>query len=124
MLRIKRVYDKPEKQDGTRVLVDRIWPRGLSKEEANLDEWMKELAPSSSLRQWYGHQEERWDEFRNEYAKELKQEEKKEKLRQLADWAEHGNVTLLFGAKDLEHNQAVAIARYLKQYYHCPVEPD
>jgi uncharacterized protein YeaO (DUF488 family) len=113
MLRIKRVYDKPGKDDGRRVLVDHLWPRGMTKEAAKIDLWMKEVAPSDALRKSFGHDVEKWPEFQKRYRAELKG--KKELLAELKSIEkEHGTLTLLFGAKDTEHNQAVVLAEVLK----------
>ncbi len=114
MLRIKRVYDKPAKEDGGRVLVDRLWPRGMTKEAAKVDLWMKEIAPSDALRKSFCHDVEKWPEFQNRYRAELKQ--KKDLLAELKKIEkEHRTLTLLFGAKDTEHNQAVVLAEVLKE---------
>jgi len=114
MLRVKRVYDKPEKEDGWRVLVDRLWPRGMTKEVAKIDFWMKEVAPSDALRKSFCHAVNKWSEFQKRYRAELKQ--KKELLSELKKIEkEHGTLTLLFGAKDTEHNQAVVLAEVLKK---------
>ena len=108
MIRVTRVYQTPGKNDGWRVLVDRLWPRGLKKKVARVDEWMKEIAPSNELRKWFGHKPERWPEFQKRYRAELtKKKELLEKLRQLEK--KHGMVTLLFGARDEERNQAVVV---------------
>ena len=108
---VKRVYDEPADDDGYRVLVDRLWPRGLSKQKAHLDEWDKELGPSTELRQWFGHDPARWDEFRRRYDAELADAE--ELWRPLVERARTGRVCLLFGAHDPEHNQAVALREFL-----------
>jgi len=114
MLRIKRVYDKAAKEDGGRVLVDRLWTRGMKKEAAKIDLWMKDAAPSDSLRRSFCHDVEKWPEFQKRYRAELKQ--KKELLAELKKMEkEHGTLTLLFGAKDTEHNQAVVLAEVLKE---------
>jgi len=106
-IQIKRVYDEKSKDDGYRVFVDRLWPRGVSKEDAHFDEWMKELAPSTELRKWFDHKPERFEEFRKRYKKELQeQEEALDKLRELA---KSKKITLLFAAKDTEINNAVVI---------------
>src|SRR5580658_1119787 len=112
MLKIKRIYEPPEKNDGFRVLVDRLWPRGVSKDRAHLDLWLKEIAPSDALRKWFGHDPERWTEFQRRYraelrkltalTKEVKQLEKK-----------HRTITLVYSARDEQHNQAVALLSYL-----------
>ena len=112
-LRLKRVYDKPEKTDGRRVLVDRVWPRGLTKQEAQIDEWLKEIAPSTRLRKWFGHDPARWAEFKRRYAAELK--DRSELVEQLAQIGRMGKVTLLFGAKDVQHNNAVALKEYIEK---------
>ena len=113
MLWIKRIYEPAGKKDGCRILVDRLWPRGLKKEAARVDEWMKEIAPSNALRKWFGHKPERWAEFQKRYRGELVK--KKELLQTLrAMERKHGTVTLLFGAKDEEHNQAVVLRNALK----------
>jgi uncharacterized protein YeaO (DUF488 family) len=109
-VRIKRVYDAPAKEDGERILVDRLWPRGLSKEKAHLDEWMKDIAPSPALRQWFGHKPERWEEFRARYRQEL---EGNPLLDDLSRRAAAGTVTLLYGARDEKRNQAVVLAGIL-----------
>jgi len=112
MIRAKRVYDKPEKEDGRRILVDRMWPRGLSKESAGIDLWLKDLAPSPGLRKWFGHRPERWPEFKSRYAGELEGEEAAPALDELR--AQKGKtVTLLFAARDREHNNALALLEYL-----------
>lgn len=114
MIRLKRVYDPPSPEDGRRVLVDRIWPRGIRKEEAALDEWLKELAPSTDLRKWFGHDPQKWPEFRERYRAELAGEE--ETLARLAGEAKRETVTLLFAAKDEEHNNAVVLREILEEY--------
>ena len=113
MLKAKRIYEAPEKADGFRVLVDRLWPRGVSKERAHLDLWLKDVAPSEALRKWFGHEPKRWAEFAAKYRRELRS--KKEMVRQLKQLeAENGTVTLLYSAHDREHNQAVALCELLK----------
>ncbi len=103
MLKIKRAYEKWTKEDGTRVLVDRIWPRGVTKEEAHVEWWAKELAPSNELRKWFGHDPAKYGEFAKRYRAELKGNELLPKLKALI---EEGDVTLVYSAKDEEHNQA------------------
>ncbi len=111
-LTIKRVYDLPCAEDGQRVLVDRIWPRGLRKEKLADALWLKEIAPSAALRKWFGHRPERWEEFRRRYWAELDaMPETVERLRRLMG---DGHVTLLYSARDTEHNQAVALRAYLQ----------
>ena len=112
MIKIKRVYEKPAKEDGWRVLVDRLWPRGMKKEAAHLDAWMKDLAPSDALRKSFGHEQEKWGEFQKRYRSELaKKRELVAELKKMAK--QHGTLTLLFGAKDEEHNEAVVLANAL-----------
>jgi uncharacterized protein YeaO (DUF488 family) len=110
-IRLKRAYDKPAKADGRRILVDRIWPRGLTKKDARIDEWLKEIAPSTGLRKWFGHDPSRWEEFKKRYFREL--DNKRERVQQLVRESKKRTVTLLFGAKDTEHNNAVALKEYL-----------
>lgn len=112
MLRCKRIYDDESSEDGTRVLVDRLWPRGISKEEAALDAWLKEVSPSDELREWFDHDPEKWDEFRRRYHAEL--DGKDEVVASLREEAEGGTLTLLYAAKDREHNNAVALKTYLE----------
>jgi len=109
---IKRVYDEPKKSDGTRILVDRLWPRGLSKEKASVDVWLKEVAPSNELRKWFSHGAAKWVEFQKRYAEELKANP--EGLAALRAEAKKGPITLLYGAHDEEHNQAVALEKMLQ----------
>lgn len=111
MIRIKRVYEEQAAEDGKRILVDRLWPRGIAKEKARIDEWLKEIAPSDELRQWFGHDPARWDEFRERYRREL--ETKAELLGHLRAVAKGETVTLLFAAKDGEHNNAVVLREML-----------
>ena len=106
-IRIKRVYERPDKHDGRRILVDRLWPRGLTKEKANVDLWLKDIAPSTELRKWFGHDPGRWEEFKKRYLAELKGNS--EQIRLLKQELEKGVVTLVYGAKDEEHNEAVVI---------------
>jgi uncharacterized protein YeaO (DUF488 family) len=106
---IKRVYDQPEPGDGIRILVDRLWPRGLSKERAKVDAWLKEVAPSNDLRKWFGHDPEKFAEFRRRYEAELESEPGQEALARLRDLARRGPVTLVFAAHDSEHNDAVVL---------------
>lgn len=113
MIHTKRVYENPSKEDGFRVLVDRLWPRGLAKEKAHVDLWMKEIAPSDELRKWFHHEEHDWNEFAKRYKAELGG--KKELISELKKLGkEHGTVTLLFGSKDEKQNQAVILANLLK----------
>ncbi len=107
MIKIKRIYEAPEKNDGARVLVDRMWPRGMTKDKAKLDLWLKDIAPSDGLRKWFGHKEERWEEFQKRYLEELKG--KKGPLEQLLALSKKGPVTLLYAAKDEDRNNAVVL---------------
>ncbi len=111
-IQIKRIYDEASKDDGYRVLVDRIWPRGVSKEEAKLDKWMKEIAPSSDLRKWFNHKVERFNEFSKKYNEEL--EKHSELVTELLQKSEKNKLTLLFGAKDTKHNQAIVLKKHLE----------
>lgn len=111
-VRTKRVYDEALPEDGVRVLVDRVWPRGLSKEKVQADKWLKEAAPSTELRKWFGHDPEKWDEFRERYSMEL--DDKPELVEELRETMRSSTVTLLYSAKDTEHNQAVALRDYLQ----------
>ena len=113
MIRLKRAYDEPSKQDGLRILVERLWPRGVSKENAAVDLWLKDLAPSTELRKWFGHDPAKWDEFRKRYWSELG--EKGDLLTLLTHRTTEGNVTFVFAAKDEERNSAVALKEYLEQ---------
>lgn len=110
-LRIKRIYEKPEERDGLRILVDRLWPRGMRKETAKLDIWMKEIAPSHELRSWFEHREDRWEEFRERYFEELKGKE--ELIFKLKELWKNQTVTLLIAATDKERNNAVAVQEFL-----------
>jgi uncharacterized protein YeaO (DUF488 family) len=110
-LRIKRVYERPSPQDGVRILVDRLWPRGLRKDAAALDHWCKDIAPSPELRKWFDHREDRFDEFRDRYRLELKANPSLAEFRRLAG---SGKVTLLYAAHDEKLNHAVVLAEYTK----------
>jgi uncharacterized protein YeaO (DUF488 family) len=112
-VRLKRAYEPPAASDGYRVLVDRLWPRGVRREEARLDEWARELAPSAELRRWFGHDPERFEEFRRRYTEELAGQE--EKLRELRRRAREGALTLVYSARDVEHNDAVVLAEILRR---------
>lgn len=108
---VKRIYEPTAKSDGFRVLVDRLWPRGIAKESAKLDLWLPDLGPSTVLRKWFDHDPTKWDEFRRRYHAELK--EKQEPVAELREWARERTVTLLYSAKDEERNQAVALRSFL-----------
>lgn len=109
---IKRVYDRPGNEDGTRILVDRVWPRGLTREGARIDVWLKDIAPGTELRKWFAHDPTRWEEFRQRYRVELKGHE--EQIAFIRMQLEKGPVTLLYGARDKEHNQAVVLLEIFK----------
>lgn len=108
---VRRVYESAAVEDGYRVLVDRLWPRGLSKERAKVDLWLKEIAPSTELRKWFGHDPEKWDEFKARYRREL--DRQPETVNKLADLVKQHRVTLVYGAKNTENNQAVVLKEYL-----------
>ncbi len=112
---VKRAYQAPSSNDGYRVLVDRVWPRGITKDVLQLDAWLKDVAPSTKLRKWFGHVPEKWDRFKQRYFQELEQEP--EGLATLLEQARDGHVTLVFGAKDEEHNNAVALKEFLEQQH-------
>lgn len=113
-LAVKRVYEPPSPEDGHRVLVDRLWPRGLRKEEARIDSWLRDLAPSDELRRWFGHDPARWPEFQRRYATEL--DGKRSLWEPLLAQARRGRITLLYAARDPDHNNAIALARYLEEH--------
>ena len=114
MIQVKRVYSEPNAQDGSRILVDRVWPRGISKDRAHIVEWRKELAPSTALRKWFGHDPKRWEEFQRRYRAELRRPEQQGRLDELITIARRGPVTLLYSARDEEHNQALALRSVLE----------
>ena len=114
-VRVRRVYEQPSPDDGVRLLVDRLWPRGLSKANARLDEWVKDVAPSDDLRRWYGHDPERFAEFRRRSVADLLEPERAGALARLAEAANRGTVTLLTATKDAEHSQAAVLAEQLTQ---------
>ncbi len=111
---IKRAYDPPSSADGVRILVDRLWPRGVSKESLEMDMWLKDVAPSAELRKWFGHDPERWPEFKRRYIAELKQNAAA--CEAIVAAARKHHVTLLFGAKDLEHNNAVVLRDFIQAH--------
>lgn len=113
MIKCKRAYDDASPDDGTRVLVDRLWPRGVSTEDAALDDWLKEVAPSDELRKWFDHDPKKWDEFCRRYHREL--DENEELVDRIRQEAEDGTLTLVYAAKDREHNNAVALKHYLEK---------
>ena len=110
-MKIKRVYEKTDIEDGTRILVDRLWPRGMTKENASVDLWLKEIAPSTELRKWFGHEPAKWNEFRERYIQELKNNEKQTSM--LKEQLKKGAVTLLYASKVKKHNEAVVIKEFL-----------
>jgi uncharacterized protein YeaO (DUF488 family) len=112
-LTIKRAYEEPSPSDGTRILVDRLWPRGLTKAKAKIDLWLKEVAPSTELRKWFAHDPAKWPEFQARYKDELKQH--KEQFDLLKQKAAHGPVTLIYGARDQEHNEAAVLLKLLQR---------
>ena len=112
-INIKRVYEGPEKSDGKRILVDRLWPRGLTKAEAEVNLWLKDIAPSTTLRKWFGHQPGKWEEFKKRYSAEL--ERNTEQVSLLERELSAGKVTLVYAAKDQEHNGAIVLKEFLEQ---------
>jgi len=115
MIRIKRVYDEPSARDGMRILVDRVWPRGISKERARIVQWRKDLAPSNSLRKWFGHDPAKWAGFRERYRKELTESGEINALRELAKRSRQDAITLIYSAAEEQHNQAVALKEFLDE---------
>jgi uncharacterized protein YeaO (DUF488 family) len=113
VIRLKRAYEKPSKQDGLRILVERLWPRGIRKDQAQIDLWLKDLAPSTELRKWFGHDPAKWDEFQKRYRSEL--EDKGDLLVLLKYRTGEGAVTFVYAAKDEEHNSAVALKEFLEE---------
>ncbi|MFF5245458.1 DUF488 domain-containing protein [Streptosporangium sp. NPDC000095] len=113
-VRVRRIYEEPEAEDGARVLVDRVWPRGLSKEKAHLQEWCKAVAPSTELRKWYGHDPARFEEFRHRYRAELKDPERATVLEHLRELAKRGTVTLLTATRQADISEAVVLADLLR----------
>jgi uncharacterized protein YeaO (DUF488 family) len=113
MINLKRAYEKPSKDDGERILVERLWPRGLTKLQAKIDLWLKDVAPTTELRRWFGHDPKKWDEFRKRYQKELKN--KDEPIKLLKRKAKKGTITLIYAARDEEHNGALVLKRFLQQ---------
>lgn len=112
-LLLKRAYEPTDANDGFRILVDRLWPRGVSKSSAHIDLWLKEVAPSTDLRKWFGHEPSKWKEFRERYFAELRNNS--EALKQITEKAQRGVVTLVYSAKDEKHNQALALKEYLEK---------
>jgi len=110
-MKIKRVYKEPSRDDGMRILVDRLWPRGLTKEKASIDLWLKEVAPSTELRKWFGHDPDKWKEFQKRYRQELR--DNRELVSLLKEKIKKGTVTLVYGAKDEKHNEALVLKEWL-----------
>jgi len=112
-IRLKRAYEEPAAADGTRVLIDRLWPRGVTKAEAAIDHWFRDLAPSTGLRKWFGHDPARWDEFRRRYTAELA--EHRQQINEILRMAARGRVTLVYGARDEKHNDAIVLKDVLAE---------
>lgn len=113
MIKLKRIYEQSSKNDGFRILVDRLWPRGVSKEDAEIDLWLKEIAPGDELRKWYSHDMNRWEQFRESYMEELNNMSGQiDKIKEIEK--EHGTITLLYSAKDESHNNAVVLREFLE----------
>jgi len=112
-IKIKRVYERPEKDDGTRILVDRLWPRGLTKEKANVDIWLKEIAPSTELREWFGHDPQKWKRFRGRYETELRHNG--DLIEMLANKAKKDTITFIYAARDEKHNEARVLKQFLEK---------
>lgn len=113
MIKLKRAYEKPTKDDGERILVERLWPRGVTKAKAKLDLWLKDVAPSAELRKWFGHDPDKWIEFRQRYRKELKQ--KADQIKLLKRKAREGTITLIYAARDEAHNGALVLKQFLQK---------
>lgn len=111
-IRVKRVYEPPQPDDGTRVLVERLWPRGLARPKARIDLWLQEIAPSTALRKWFAHDPARWEAFQHRYEEELARRE--DLVAQLLELASRGPLTLVYAARDVHHNSALVLQRYLK----------
>ena len=111
-IQLKRVYELPQATDGKRILIDRLWPRGLTKEKAKIDLWLKDIAPSTELRKWFGHDPAKWNEFKKRYYEELKRNN--EVVSKLVELIRNGKITLVYGARDEEHNDAVELKEYLE----------
>ncbi|OPY14198.1 MAG: hypothetical protein A4E66_00452 [Syntrophus sp. PtaB.Bin001] len=119
-IRLKRAYDAPQDDDGFRILVDRLWPRGVARDSARIDLWLKEIAPGDELRKWFAHEPAKWTEFRDRYFQELG--DNPDAVGQLMMHVRRGLVTLVYGAKDREHNNAVALKEYLEKYLYCQMD--
>jgi uncharacterized protein YeaO (DUF488 family) len=115
IIRTKRIYDNPKGDNSFRILVDRLWPRGLSKEKTRIDLWQKDIAPSNTLRKWFGHDEKKWDEFKRKYFKELDKKSNSQLVDEIVKMAkEYSSITLLYGTKEERFNNAVALKEYLE----------
>lgn len=114
-IHVKRAYEPPAQSDGRRVLVDRVWPRGIKKEDLRLDDWVRDVAPSTALRKWYNHDRAKWDEFKKRYFEEL--DAKPQSVDRIRRVAAEGTVTLVFSAKDSDYNNAVALSEYVERRY-------
>ena len=117
MIKIKRVYDKPSKDDGKRILIDRLWPRGIKKEDPHIDEWLKEVGPSNELRKWFNHDPDRWAEFKKRFFMELQRNQ--DVIDDIISFARKGTATLLFGSKEERFNNAVALKEYIEARMHA-----
>ena len=113
MIRLKRIYTPAKPEDGCRVLVERLWPRGISKEKAALDLWLKEIAPSPELRKWFDHDPAKWDEFRKRYSNELESNE--DIVTQLREYTQEGDITFVYAARDVEHNAAIVLKEFIER---------
>lgn len=120
MLKIKRIYDQPSSADGKRILIDRLWPRGLKKEDARIDEWVKEIAPSNELRKWFNHDPNKWGEFKKRFFQELQGSQ--DIVSDIVSAARKGTVTLLFGSKEERFNNAVALKEYIEARMNATVQ--
>src|SRR5262245_46875295 len=114
MIKLKRAYDKPSSDDGARILVERLWPRGLTKKRAAVDLWLKDIAPSPALRKWFGHDAAKWTQFQARYRKELRQ--KRDVIQSLKQETKKHTVTLVYAARDEQHNSALVLKRYLERH--------
>lgn len=112
-IKIKRVYEHPEKDDGTRILVDRLWPRGLTKKKASVDLWLKDIAPSTELRKWFAHDPDKWKRFRARYQTEIRNNH--DLIKVLKQKAREGTITLIYGARDQKHNEALVLKQFLQK---------
>jgi uncharacterized protein YeaO (DUF488 family) len=120
-IRMRRAYEKPDQKDGFRVLVDRVWPRGVRKDDLRLDAWLKEVAPSTQLRKWFGHDPDKWTEFKRRFASELNDRpEARQALEELEKRSRQGRVTLVYGARETRYNNAAALKDYLEENANQP----